>query len=85
LGWTRGEVEALLLALQPEDFRKEFGQATTDFGDVFADDYRIWFDDGSFTRCQPLAGMRFYVKVGITKLRDADTCLVISLHLDGRP
>jgi Motility quorum-sensing regulator, toxin of MqsA len=86
LGLTRAQVASLLLALDKEkDFRKEFGTASTDFGDVLADDYVIWFDEDSLARCRPYLGTCFYVKVAIHSEKDGDACLVISLHLDSRP
>lgn len=85
LGLTREGVKAILLAVSPQDHRSTFGKAGSDFGDVFVDDYRLWFDEETQTRCPPRGGTFFYLKFGIHSTDEGDVCLVVSLHLDSRP
>lgn len=92
LGLTQEQAKNIILALRPQplreggDFVKEWkGKATTDFGDIDADVYYIWFNEEEQRRCRPYMGQRFYVKLGIHTDVDGDVCLVVSLHLENRP
>lgn len=74
LGLTRAQVRAMLLSLTPQDHRKEYGPADTDFGQIEADDYILTFE-----------GDCYYIKLGIHGNDEGDSCLVASFHLDGAP
>jgi hypothetical protein len=74
------QVRQLLLLIQAEDFRKEYGPATCELGEVQADDYLLWYDDLQGARCAPNNGLLLYIKFGIHTDADGSCCAVISLH-----
>jgi len=85
LGLLGTDVKDMLLALTQADFRSEFGKCDSDFGEVEADDYLLWFDEDRKIRCRPYAGQGFYIKLAIHTTAEGACCLIISLHAEGRP
>lgn len=85
LGLLRADVAKMLLALMPQDHRKEYGPAASDYGEIQTDDYKLWYDDEQEVRCRSGLGNCFYIKLGVHSNDEGECCLVVSFHLDSRP
>ena len=86
LALDRAQVATMLLSLQETDFRRPWSErVTTDYGRFIADDYKLWFDENTKTRCAFGKGLCFYIKLAVYSDKEGDFCLVVSFHLDSRP
>lgn len=85
LGLSTADVANMLLALTPKDHRKDYGAAESEFGEVQADAYSLWYDETQGIRCAPGGGSCYYIKLGVHSSDEGECCLVVSFHLDGRP
>ena len=78
LDLTGADAQEIVRLLQPADFRKSFGNCSTDFGDVDGDDYILWCDLARKTRVAAGQGTKLYIKLAIHT--NPDACLIISFH-----
>jgi hypothetical protein len=81
LGYGREQVESILCGLEEGDFRKEFGVCKTDFDELYADDFRLWWDEDGWRRCAPNRGVLFYIKLASYEGPAGKLCAVISFGL----
>ena len=81
LGLIRSAQVRMLLAVTIADHQKEFGPSDSEFGEIQADAYLLYYDDDNQCRCKPRDGVAYYLKFGIVTGGDGELCAVASFHL----
>jgi hypothetical protein len=80
MGLSRAQVKQILMQLKSSDFRKAQPQMYTDWGDVDADDFKMWCDLDDCVRCERGEGVELYIKMGEHTDDDGSACALISFH-----